>query len=582
MTKVFQPYRAQITGTRHMAASGHYLASLAAFEVLQDGGNAIDAGVAGGLTLGVVESLMVGVAGVAPIIIYLAERNEVITISGVGTFPRAATCEFYQREHAGLMPPILQTVVPAAPDAWITALERFGTMSFGDVASAAIRFARHGFPMYALMSELIKSQAGSFAAWDASAAIYLPGGRAPEPGELFFQRDLGQSLQYMADEEAAARRHGREAGLNAARRAFYTGDIAARMARFHGENGGLLTEEDLAGFAVAVEPPASTTFAGTQVYSVGAWGQGPAMLEALNILEGFALHGLGHNSVAYIHRVAEAIKLASADREAYFGDPLFVDVPLRTLLSKEYATQRRGLIRPDRAWPAMPPPGTVEGCQTTPIGAGLAALQAVSPAAGQCDTSTVCAIDRHGNVFAATPSEGNYNAQVIPGLGFVPSRRGKGASTDPAHPAALGPGRRPRMTNGPAIAIRPGRDLFPFGTPGSDNQMQAMLQVFLNAFAFDMAPQSAVEAPRFATHSFPGTFFPHAYAPGSLYLERRIEAETGDALAEMGHEVDWWGEWGPPANHSDVATVCCIRADLKGGTLTGGADPRRPAYAVGW
>jgi len=471
--------------------------------------------------------------------------------------------------------------VPAAADAWITALERFGTMSFGDVAAAAIRFARDGFAMYALMSELIKAQADALREWQASAAIYLPGGRPPEPGELFVQSDLAQTLQYMADEETASRRHGREAGLKAARRAFYGGDIAAKIARFHKENGGMLTADDLAGFAVAVEPPARTVFAGTDVYSVGAWGQGPAMLAALNILEGFDLRGFGHNSTAYVHHVTEAIKLASADREAYFGDPLFVEVPLARLLAKDYTAERRGLVRPDRAWPEMPPPGQVAGRGLPPPSAGLAALRDVEPAKAQGDTWTVCVIDRHGNVFAATPSEGNYNAQVIPGLGFVPSRRGKGAWTDPAHPAALGPGRRPRMTNGPAIAIRPGRDLFPFGTPGSDNQMQAMLQVFLNAFVFDMAPQSAVEAPRFATHSFPGTFFPHAYAPGSLYLERRIPEETGAALAAMGHAVEWWGAWGPPADHSDVATVCCIRADLGRGTLTGGADLRRPAYAVG-
>src|SRR4051812_38933771 len=237
-----QPYRAQIAGTRHVAAAGHYLAALAAFDVLQDGGSAIDAGVAGGIALGVVESLMVGIAGVAPIIIYLADRDEVVTISGVGTFPGAATCELYQRQHGGGMPPMLQTVVPAAPDAWITALERFGTMSFGEVASHAIRFAREGFAMYSLMSELIKAQQDTFRQFPSSSAIYLPDGRPPEPGELFRQRDLARVLQYMADEEAAQLRHGRQAGLNAARAAFYRGDIAREMVRYHRENGGLLTE----------------------------------------------------------------------------------------------------------------------------------------------------------------------------------------------------------------------------------------------------------------------------------------------------------------------------------------------------
>ena len=576
MTSVAQPYRAKITGTRHAAAGGHYLAVLSAFEVLNAGGNAIDAGVAGGLALGIVESLMVGIAGVAPIIIYLADRDEVVTISGVGTFPRAANCELYQREHDGGMPPMLQTVVPAAPDAWITALERFGTMSFGEVAAHAIRFARDGFAMYALMSELIKAQQDTFRRFPSSSAIYLPHGRPPEPGELFRQRDLARVLQYMADEEAAKSRHGRIAGLNAARAAFYRGDIAREMTRYHRENGGLLSADDLANFAVAVEPPAKTSFGDATVHSVGAWGQGPTMLEALNILEGYDLAALGHNSTGYIHRVTEAMKLASADREAYFGDPLFVDVPLDALLSKAHAAQRRALIRADKAWPEMPPAGKI-----TDRRAPTDAHQAAAGGESHCDTSFVCAVDRHGNAFAATPSEGNYNACVIPGLGFVANRRGKGARTNPGHPAALGPGRRPRMTNGPAIAMR-GSECFPFGTPGSDNQMQAMLQVFLNAFAFGMAPQEAVEAPRFVTHSFPGTFWPHNYEPGSLFLERRISNDTGAALSALGHKVEWWSEWGPPANHGDIATVSCILLDRATGIMTAGADPRRPGYAVGW
>ena len=342
-----------------------------------------------------------------------------------------------------------------------------------------------------------------------------------------------------------------------------------------------MTAQDLADFAVAVEPPAATSFAGTDVYSVGPWGQGPAMLEALNILEGFDLAGLGHNSTSYIHKITEAIKLAAADREAYFGDPAFVDVPLATLLSKSYAAERRALIRSDRAWPEMPPAGKAGGGGWPIDAERLAGLRGLVGARTQGDTSFVCTADRHGNVFAATPSEGNYNACVVPGLGFVPSRRGKGAWADPSHPAAIGPGRRPRMTNGPALAIR-GRRFFPFGTPGSDNQLQAMLQVFLNVFAFGMDPQAAVEAPRFATHSFPATFDPHAYAPGSLYLERRIDGKTAAALGALGHQVEWWGEWGPPADHSDIATVCCILADRATGIMTAGADPRRPAYAVGW
>ena len=588
MTKDPQPYRVRYWGVRHAASAGHYLAAQAAFQVLESGGNAIDAGVAGGIALGVVESLMVGFAGVAPILIYLADKNEVVSVSGVGPHPRLATCDYFRKHHNGLMDGIMQTVVPGAPDAWFTCLERFGTMSFAEVVAASIRYARDGFVMYPLMAENIQNRVALFSQDAPTAAIYLPGGRPPAVGEIFYQKDLAKTLQFLADEETAgAKKGGRAAGLAAARRAFYQGDIATAIERHQKEKGGLLRVEDMAGFRAEVEPPCHVRFGATDVYSVGPWGQGPGMLEALNILSGFDLKALGHNSVPYIHAVIEAIKLAMADREVYFGDPKFVDVPIDALLSAAHADARRKMIRPDQAWAEMPPAGKVPGGKWPSPTSATAGSVARAPAGGvdvfANDTSYVCVIDRHGNTFSGTPSDGNGGAPIVPGMGISPSTRGKGSRTDPKHTAHVAPGRRPRMTNGPVLALGGKRWILPLGTPGSDNQLQANLQVLLNVFVFGMDPQDAVEAPRFNTHSFPQTLIanpPHDYQPGSLWLESRIARESGEALARMGHKVGWWPAWGPDAGHMDVATVCTILADREKGVLKAAHDPRRVSGAV--
>src|SRR5215470_1200279 len=351
-------HRPTIAVTQHAIAAGHYLAATAGFDILQAGGNAVDAGCAAGVALGVLQSDLVDVAGVAPIMIYLADREEVVTIAGLGPWPKALDPQFFQREHRGKIPKgVLRTVVPAAPDAWITALRRYGTMSFGDVAAAAIRLARDGFPMYPLMAASLKRHEPDHRAWPSTAAIFLPGGRVPEAGEVFRQTDLGASLQYMADEEHAAASRGREAGLEAARDAFYRGDIARKIVAFMKQEGGLLSAEDLAGYRSPVGPPERRRFGDLEVFTCGAWCQGPVLLQTLALLEGTDLAALGQNSPDYIHHLTEALKLAFADREAYYGDPAVVDVPLATLVSSEYAAERRKLIRPDRAMPEMPPPG---------------------------------------------------------------------------------------------------------------------------------------------------------------------------------------------------------------------------------
>jgi gamma-glutamyltranspeptidase / glutathione hydrolase len=571
-------HRPTIMGTRHMVAACQYLAAEAGFKILEAGGNAIDAGVATGIALGVVQPEYVNFAGVAPIIIYSAADDRVFTIPGLGTWPKAIARDHFKKHHAGKIPQgILRTVVPAAPDAWITALARFGTMSFGEVAQSAIGFARDGFPVYPLMSEIITEHEAEYRMFPSNVALYLPHGRPPRAGEIFVQKELAVTIQYMVDEETAARHRGREAGLAAARDAFYRGDIAQAIVRFQKENGGFLSAEDLAGYRSGFDEPVETSFGDIRLYACGPWCQGPSLLQALNLLDAAELRKLGQNSTGYLHRITEAVKLAFADREAYFGDPRVIDVPIEALLSRDYARQRREMIRPDRAWPEMPPAGDPRKLSAERAHAGAPLVPERAFSAPELDTSHVSVIDRHGNVFAATPSDGSYNAPVVPGLGIIPSPRGSQNWADPDHPSGVAPGKRPRLTPSPAIAMQRGKMKMPFGTPGGDVQTQAMLQVFLNIQLFGMEVQDAVEAPRGASYSYPGSFEPHAYHPGLLNLESRIERATGDALGRLGHKIEWWPDWTWLAG-----AVCTVVADLETGLLKGGADPRRPSYALGW
>jgi len=553
-------HRPLLRGTRHMAVAGHYLAAQAALQILESGGNAIDAGVAGGIALGVVQSQYVNVAGVAPIMIYLAAENRVETISGLGTWPRAITPDLFEREHGGQIPEgILRTVVPAAPDAWITALKRHGTMGFAEVAAAAIRFAAEGFVVYPHMAQMITQQAKDYGRWPSNAAIYLRGGAPPRVGEVFIQTDLATSLQYMADEERGAVKRGRDAGLDAARAAFYRGDIGAAIVRYHRENGGLLSADDLAEYRSTVEAPVRLAFEGIDIYTCGPWCQGPVLLQALSLLRAEELRAFRHNSIDYVHTVTEALKLAFVDRERYYGDPRFVDVPLDHLLSAEYSDAQRGRITPGQAMvfdsaPAQPgepvPPG---------------------------DTSYVAVIDKYGNAFSATPSDVSNDTPVIPGTGLCPSSRGSQSWANPEHASSVAPGKRPRLTPNPALAIHKGKFVMPFGTPGGDVQCQAMLQALLNIVLFGMNPQAAVEAPRFATYNSPNSFEPHSAYPGRLSMEGRFPEATVRALAARGHEVHVWPNWTYLAG-----AVCAVYQDLEQGTLTGAADPRRQGYAAGW
>jgi gamma-glutamyltranspeptidase/glutathione hydrolase len=555
----------QTIGTRWAIAAGHPLAAEAGARMLAAGGNAVDAGVAAGFTLGVVHPDMVSVAGVAPILVHIARTGETTEVSGVGPYPRASSREYFVTRHGGQIPPGLpRTVVPAAPDAWCTALERWGTMSFADVIAPALEHADRGFAVSAFSAYQMGANAEKYKRWPTSAALYLREGRAYRLGEVLVQRELADTLRRMV---AAERQAGgsRAAGVRAARDEFYRGETARRIAEFHRANDGPLALEDLTGFSVEVSPALRTRFGGLEVAACGFWCQGPVLLQSLNMLDGLDLASLGHNSPAYLHRLVETIKLAFADRDAYYGDPKFVDVPAERLLSRGFAEARRALVG-ERAWKEMPPAGdAAPRRELLPVAGG---------SSDALDTSYVAVIDAEGNGFSATPSDPNVDSPVVAGVGCVVSPRGSQGWLDPTHASVVAPGKRPRLTPAPAMALQDGKLLMPFGTPGGDVQQQAMLQVLLNVTVFGMPLQEAIEAPRVASRSFPDSFWPHAYSPGKLEVERRVARETRDGLAELGHQLTEWPDW-----EWRAGAVCAVKVGPEG-TRWGGADPRRGALSI--
>ena len=587
--------RPVISAQEFAISSGHGLATQAGFEILSAGGNAIDAGVAAGIALGVLHSDLVNVAGVAPIMIRRADSGEVVTIDGLGTWPRAASAEFFETQHGGAIPEgILRTVVPAAPAAWITALDRFGTMSFGDTARFAIRYAREGFPVFELFAESIANNQDRYRRYPENRRIYLPNGRPPEVGDIFVQSDLAATLQYMSDREKAAGGD-RGDGLKAAYDAFYRGDIARTICGYHRENGGFLALEDMADYRVSFEKPVKVAFGGSEIFCCGPWSQGISLAQAFAMLRDAGLEERVHNSPGYIHHLTETFKLVFADRERYVADPRFVDVPVEEMLAPDYLRARSRLIDPGKAWPEMPPagdpvaraPAALEpGVHSTVLRDGGEAhatkpqetIPAGGPASGpaSADTSYVCVIDAAGNMFSATPSDTSMDTEVIPGTGLCPSSRGSQSRGVSGAINAVAPGKRPRLTPNPALAVKDGKAFMAFGTPGGDVQVQAMVQVFVNATCFGMDIQAAIEAPRFATYSFPSSFAPNDYFPGLLMLEGRLPEETRNELSARGHKVDWWPEWTWKAGG-----VCAILADPDSGILYAGADPRRASEAKG-
>lgn len=549
------------SGSRHMVSAGHSAAATAGFLILEAGGNAVDAGVAAGLVLGVVQSDIVNIAGVAPIMVRSGSTHEVVTIDGLGTWPGRASAAYFREFHDGAIPAgLLRTVIPAAPAAWIEALKRFGTMSFGEVAASAIRIARDGFLVHPTMADFVAKTAADYRRFPQNAALYLPGGHPLAVGSLLVQTELAATLAHMADEERAAAMRGRDAGLTAARDAFYKGDIASCIASYHRDNGGWLTRADLAGFEVNLEPPIVTNWRGATIYNAGPWCQGPVLAQILTVLGDADLAGMGHNSPDYIHLLTEAMKLAFADREALYGDPRFVDVPLDRLLSPAYGAAQRRRIAMGRAISGMPATGAF------PI--------EPPPSA---DTSYVAVVDRWGNAFSATPSDTSNDTPLIPGTGLCPSSRGSQSFTIPGHPSEVAPGKRPRLTPNPAMAVFEDGTVMPFGSPGGDVQTQSMLQVLLNLMIFDHDLVSAIEAPRFATYSFPSSFEPHEMFPDRLMLEGRIPKATLADLRSRGHDASAW-----PDFTFQCGGVCAVLHHESSGLKIAAADPRRNSGTAGW
>jgi gamma-glutamyltranspeptidase/glutathione hydrolase len=573
--------RPVLQGTLGMVAAGHYLAAAIGLRLLEAGGNAVDAGVAAGFALALLKPQSVGIGGEGPILIHLAQSGRSIAITGQGWAPRAATIDYFRSQGISLIPSdgFLPATVPAQFAAWCTALQHFGTATLAEVLGPAVEMAESGFPMYSALRNGIARVADRFLTeWPTSAAIYLPGGRLPDDGELIRNPDWARTLKGAIDASLRAAGSGREAAIQAAIDYFYTGPVAEQAVRFSSDNAfaddsgeahtGLLSLDDFATYGAngtAIEDPVSANYRGVDVLKCGPWSQGPVLLQQLKLLEGYDVRALGHNTVEYLHVYLECAKLAFADRERYYGDPEFTTVPMSRLLSDEYAAERRALI--DRRRASLDQrPGSVA--------AAYAASGAKWPVV-TADTTHVDAVDRWGNLFAATPSGGWIGSSpVVEGLGFPLGTRGQMFYLDERHANSLVPRKRPRTTLSPSLALRDGQPWLAFGTPGGDQQDQWSLQFFLNMVDFGMDMQEALDAPTVQSTHFPGSFYPHRADPGGARVESRIGAEVRDELAARGHKVSVDGPW----SHGQVTAV----AREANGVFSGAASPRgRVAYVMG-
>lgn len=562
-----------VRGTREMVAAANNQEVEAGFRILTQGGNAIDAGVAATLTAAVTEQARFGLGGEMPLIIKMAGKEPQV-VAGVGVAPKKATADYYLKrgpepwEDAGRKPPIpaqgmLAAITPGVFDGLMLALETHGTMTFAQVAQPAIEYAGQGFPLGEEFVSFIRANQRVLELWPTSKAFFMASG-PPRRGEVFKATNLANTLQELARVEKKARGN-RAKKIHAVRDYFSRGPIATKIAAFSQANGGLIAFEDLAEFHADIEAPKTTTYRGYTIVKPGFWTQGPVMIEALNMLEGYDLKSMGHNSPQYLHTVLEAVKLAFADRDRHYGDPKFSKIPEEMLLSKSYAAERRKLIDPAKA-SMESRPGTFGGAVGMPTGGGNSA--------GVQDTTCVNVVDKWGNAFNATPS-GAWLPSVIAGETGVPlSSRAQSFVIDAGHPNRIGPGKRPRVTLSPTMVLNPdGSLLLVMSTPGGDNQDQAMLQVLLNIIEFGMIPQEAVEAPRFQTEHFYASFAFHEFTPGKVNIERRMPRETIDKLASLGHQVEIRGDW----SNGSAPTVILVRP----GVLDGGADPRRGRFIFG-
>jgi gamma-glutamyltranspeptidase/glutathione hydrolase len=574
--------RPVVAGTQGVVVSGHPLVSMAGMRMLLAGGNAFDAAVAAGFAAAVVEpTASYTLCGECVALVHDARRGETQALSGQGTAPALATLAFFRGRGLDRIPTgpgadaHLAFTVPGAVDAYLTLLETYGTRTLSEALAPAVHYAERGFPMYEYMHRLlaVPETRDQFALYPPGGTdVFYPGGRAPEVGELLVQPALGATLRRLVDADTRARGH-RAAGIAAARERFYRGDVAAAIGAFSERLGGLLRAGDLAGYRSRLEPPLRATFAGREVVGQSAWTQGPVLLQALAMLEQFDLRGLGHNSPRYIHVIVEALKLAFADRERYYGDVR--DVPLAELLAPAYARERAALIRLDRAAAEAPPAGDPRRRGAVAAGATIAGRATGAAAGGADGTTHIAVIDRDGSMICLTPSGGVFRKSAFaPELGCTLSTRSEMFVLADGHPNAPAAGKRPRTTLVSYLICEDGVPTTTIGCPGGDDQAQADLQLVLNVLVFGMNPQQAVEAPRFSTQTLVNSFYPRVYRPGQLNVEPGIPERTRAELRALGHTVTEIGACGIGA----VVT----RRDPTTGVVSAGADPRRPTYALAW
>jgi gamma-glutamyltranspeptidase/glutathione hydrolase len=575
-----------VAGKRGLVAAGHPLVAEAGLRILEKGGNTVDAGVATVFAASVVEMNGFGAGAECPILLKPAGKP-VVAINGAGIAPELATVDFYKNLRRddprladvasiskGTIPAygLLSAIVPSAVDALLVSLEKYGTMSFAEVIQPAIELAE-GFPLDAHYARGLERAQPILEKWPTSKRVYLPGGHAPKAGEIFVQADLARTFRSMAEAEKQNAGRGREAALEAVRAYFYRGPIAKRISDFCKQVGCLLRQDDFAAYRSKIETALTTNYRGVDVYKVGFWSQSPAFLENLNLLEGFDLKAMGHNSADYIHTVVEAMKLGYADRDAYYGDPDFSEIPVH-LISKEYAAHRRPLIDPARASAEHLPGDPVQ--MKARASEEFARARYADRNGEHQDTTCVNVIDSAGNMFSATPSGAWYPAVIAGDTGTPLSQRAQSFVLTPGHPNQLAPHKRPRITLTPTLAVKDKEPWLAFSTPCGDSQDQTLLQVFLNVEEFGMDPQEAVEAPRFDSEAMYSSFDAHEDRPLVLGLEKRIPASVQEELRKHGHKVVIQSDWENPC----APTI--VEYDPQDRIVKGGADVRGYRYALAW
>ena len=560
----------RLIGTRGAVASNSYLSANAGADILKAGGNAIDAAVAMTLVEGLVNPQMNTLGGECPILVRPAGEARVIALNGNMAAPGAATPDaFISRGYADVPDEdVLAAGVPATFSALLTALGRWGTMSLRDVSAAARGLASKGFPVSAGLRQQHKFglealQEKFRARWPASAALYLPGGQVPGVGQIMRNEALARTLDYLADAKDP-------------HEAFYRGDVATEIARFVKERDGLLVRKDLEVFETRVEAPAALRFGDTELFKCGFWTQGPAELQTIALMWPH-LKGMQPGSADYCHLLIEAMKLAFADREQYYGDPSKSLVPGEVLLSEAYTRERARLIDPRRSNRELRPGDPRRNAPLLPQD------ERFTPKDWGAGTVHVDAVDAKGNMASFTPSGAWIkSAEVIAPLGFPLSSRMMTFYLAPAHhPNVVAPGKRPRTTLTPSLAFKGGKPWMTFGTMGGDNQGQWLLQFFLYRAAFGLPLQDAIEAPRLSTEHFPGFFSPHQGEPNRVRIEPRFGAKVIDELRRRGHDVDVAPDW-------SEGFVSGAQLDEASGALEAGCDPRGsksecfPAFALAW